>query len=313
MGKCVHVTNVDGYHPHHGCLDRPFTPEEIPTITEIPPENNQVKEIKLTVTIKGECWCWLCKSHGPEKICPRKDEIDTEYGRQRLKELLQEMVKPQERLGVELDRNGATPEVDQEAWFLETPSYSTEKGELVGPKIVQPPQGKTPHIKPVELGGGAQWPTKPTTTTPSKSPGNAVGQSPTKLSQKSTAGSGGTRDDQEEEQFPPRPPPRGNSGGEGGGDGNGGGGGDDDGDDDDEEEDKDDEDTETLTVKMGKNKMCQEEEVVEVMNHHLIQGVEMWDLEVEGDTEAKEDDEVGQVHRVYQVHRGHRDLKALRV
>ena len=73
---------------------------------------------------------------------PRKDEIDTESGRQRLKELLQEMVKPQERLGVELDRNGATPKVDQEAWLLETPSYSTGKGELVGPKIVQPPQGK---------------------------------------------------------------------------------------------------------------------------------------------------------------------------
>ena len=33
-------------------------------------------------------------------------------------------------------------------------SISTEKGELIGPKIVQPPQGKTPHIKLVELGGG---------------------------------------------------------------------------------------------------------------------------------------------------------------
>ena len=228
-------------HPHRGCLDRPFTPEEILTITEIPPENSQVKEIKLMVPIKGEHWCWLCKSHSPEKICPRKDEIDTEYGRQRLKEFLQEMVKPQERLGVELDRNGATPEVDQEAWLLETLSYSTGKGELVGPKIVQPPQGKTPHIKAVELGGGAQWPSKPTTTTPSKSPGNAVEQSPTKLSQKPTAGRGGTRDDQEEEQFPPRPPPRENGGGGGGGDGNGGGGGGDD------DEDEDDEDTETVT------------------------------------------------------------------
>ena len=150
------------------------------------------------------------------------------------------MVKPQERLGVELDRNGATPEVDQEAWHLEIPSYSTGKGELVGPKIVQPPQGKTPHIKPVELGGGAQWPSKPTTTTPSKSPGNAVGQSPTKHSQKPTAGRGGNRDDQEEEQLSPRPHPRGNGGG-----GGGGGGGDDDGDE--EEDDEDDEYTETVT------------------------------------------------------------------
>ena len=23
-------------HPHHGCLDRPFTPENIPTLTEVP-------------------------------------------------------------------------------------------------------------------------------------------------------------------------------------------------------------------------------------------------------------------------------------
>ena len=42
-------------------------------------------------------------------------------------ELLQEMVKPQERLGVELDRNGVTLGV-KEAWLLEIPSYSTEKG-----------------------------------------------------------------------------------------------------------------------------------------------------------------------------------------
>ena len=223
-------------HPHCGCLDRPFTPEEIPTITEIPPENSQVKEIKLTVPIKGKHWCWLCKSHSPEKICPWKDEIDTEYGRQGLKELLQEMVKPQKRLEVELYRNGVISEVDQEAWLLEIPSNSTEKGELIGPKIIQPPQGKMPHIKSIELGGRAQWPSKPTTTTPSKSPGNVVGQSPTKLSQKPTAGRGRTRDDQEEEQFLPRPPPRENDGGGGGGDDNGGG-----------DDDDDNKDTETVT------------------------------------------------------------------
>ena len=33
------------------------------------------------------------------------------------------MVKPQEGLGIELDRNGVTSEVNQEAWLLETPSY----------------------------------------------------------------------------------------------------------------------------------------------------------------------------------------------
>ena len=152
------------------------------------------------------------------------------------------MVKSQERLGAELDNNGVIPELNQK-----TPSYSIEKGELIGPKIVQPPQDKTPHIKPVELGGGAQWPSKPTTTTSSKSPGDVVEQSPTKWRQKPTAGRDGTRDDQEEEQFLPMPPPKGNGGGGDGGDGNGGGGDDDDDEGDDEEEDEDDEDTEKVT------------------------------------------------------------------
>ena len=151
FGQVCPCNKCGWIHPHHGCLPTTFTPEEIPPITEIPPEYSPIKEVKLTVPIKGEHWCWLCKSHGPEKICPRKDEIDTEYGRQRLKELLQEMVKSQERLGVELDSNGVIPEVNQK-----TPSYSIEKGEPIGPKIVQPPQDKTPHIKPVELGGGVE-------------------------------------------------------------------------------------------------------------------------------------------------------------
>ena len=54
----------------------------------------------------------------------------------------------------------------------------------------------------------------------------------------------------------------------------------------------------------------QEEEVVEVMDHHLIWGLEMWDLEVEGDIEVREDKEGGQVHRVHQMYK---DLRALRV
>ena len=40
-------------HPHHGLLDRPFTPENVPTITEVPPEDSKTKEIRLTVPIKG--------------------------------------------------------------------------------------------------------------------------------------------------------------------------------------------------------------------------------------------------------------------
>ena len=121
FGQVCPCNKCGWIHPHRGCLDRPFTPEEIPTITEVPPENNLNEEIKLTVPIKGERWCWLCKSHGPEKICPRKDEIDTEYDRQRLKELLQDMLKPQESLGEEWNNNDVTSKVSQEEWLLETP------------------------------------------------------------------------------------------------------------------------------------------------------------------------------------------------
>ena len=80
-------------HQHHGCPERPFTPEDIPTITEVPPEGVEPKTIKLTLPIEGVEWCWLCGSRGPEEIRPRRDEIDTEFGHQRLKELLQQMVK----------------------------------------------------------------------------------------------------------------------------------------------------------------------------------------------------------------------------
>ena len=80
----------------------------------------------------------MCKSHGPEKVCPRKDEIGTEYGRQRLKELLQEMVKSEERLKLEQRVNCITPEINQAAWTLETPPFVAEKGEPMGPKVVHP-------------------------------------------------------------------------------------------------------------------------------------------------------------------------------
>ena len=123
-------------HPHHGCLDRPFTPEEIPTITEVSSEDSETKEIKLTVPIKGKCWCRLCKSHGPEKACPRKDEIGTEYGRQRLKELLQEMVKSEEKPKLDKGKNGKIPGIDQRAWVLEVPPSEITKKEFVGPKVV---------------------------------------------------------------------------------------------------------------------------------------------------------------------------------
>ena len=43
----------------------------------------------------------------------------------------------------------------------------------------------------------------------------------------------------------------------------------------------------------------QKVEEVEVMNHHLAQELEIWDLEVDEDTEVKKDGEGGQAHRVY--------------
>ena len=292
-------------HPHHGCLDRPFTPEEIPTITEVPQEDSKTKEIKLTVPIKGKCWCWLCKPHGPEEVCPRKDEISTEYGRQRLKELLQEMVKAEERVDQGEEKNGEVPKENQETWFLGTQPSIITKGEPMGPKPIQPPEGKKSHIKPYEMGGGAQWATKPTTSTPSKDTSSTGGQPPRKSTQ-GTFNVRGSRDRQGEEQPPPRLPPKEN--GRGGGNGNGG----DDGDDDDDDDDVDeyDEDTQSLRVKMVKIQMHLEDQEEEVMDHHPTQELEMWDQEVEGDIEVKED---GQVHRVYQVYKDHRDLRALRV
>ena len=152
FGQVCPCNKCGWIHPHHGSLDRPFTPEEITTITEVPPEDSKIKGIKLILPIKGMCWCWLCKSHGPEKIGPRKDEIGTEYGRQRLKELLQEMVKAEENSQLDQEENDEIPKIDQEAQFLGTPPFVTTEGEPVGPKVIQPSEGKKPHIKPIEVG-----------------------------------------------------------------------------------------------------------------------------------------------------------------
>ena len=179
-GQVCSCNKCGWIHPHHGCLDRSFTLEEIPTITEIPPEDIETNEITLTVPIKGKHWCWLCKSHGPEEVCPRKDEVSTEYGRQRLKELLQEMVKAEEKSKLDQGENGKIPEVDQRVWVLGPPPLVTTREEFVGPNVIQPPEGKTPHVKPVEVGGGAQWASKPATSTPSKEMGSTGGQPPRK-------------------------------------------------------------------------------------------------------------------------------------
>ena len=53
----------------------------------------------------------------------------------------------------------------------------------MGPKVVQPSEGKIPGVKPIELGDGARWPSKPTTSTPSKHMGSSGGQPPGKSTQ----------------------------------------------------------------------------------------------------------------------------------
>ena len=113
-------------HPHHGCPEGPFTPEDIPTITEVPPEGVEPKRIKLTLPIEGMEWCWLCGSHGPKEICPRRDEIDTEFGHQRLKELLQQIVKVEGKLGKGTEIVDKIPGVGEEINFLGTPQIKNQ-------------------------------------------------------------------------------------------------------------------------------------------------------------------------------------------
>ena len=84
--------------------------------------------------------------------------------------------------------------------------------------------------------GGAQWPTKPTTSIPSKDTNSTGGQPPRKSAQ-GTFNVRGSKDRQGEEQPPSRPPPKENGGG--GGNGNGG--------DDEDGEDEGDEYTDTVT------------------------------------------------------------------
>ena len=221
------------------------------------------------------------------------------------------MVKAGEKVDQGEEKNGEVPKESQETWFLWTQPSIITKGEPVGPKTIQPPEGKKHHIKPFEMGGGVQWPTKLTTSTPSKNT-SSVGEQPPRKSAQGTFNvrGRGARNGKGEEQPLPRPPPKENGGGGGNGNGNGG----DDGDDDDEEE-EDDEDTDTVNE-------SENGEDPDASGGGRVPGapgggdgpppnpgVGMWDLEVEGGMEVKEDEEGGQVHRVYQVYRDHRYLR----
>ena len=44
-------------YPHHGCPERSFMQEDIPTITEVLLEGVEPKKIKLTLPIEGMEWC----------------------------------------------------------------------------------------------------------------------------------------------------------------------------------------------------------------------------------------------------------------
>ena len=263
-GHCGQVCprNKCGWiHSNHGCPEIPFTPEGIPTITEVPLEGVEPKKVKLTLPIEGMEWCWLCGSRRHEEICPRRDEIDTEFGYQRLKELLQQIVKAEGKLGKGTEMIDKIPGVEEEMNFLGTLPFQVPDKKSVGPQLIQPLEGKKPNAKPIKVGGGPQWPSKPSTSTPVRGTWGTKGQSADKPTKgvPSTGREEGNRS-QREDQPPSRPPPKDDRGGGRSGNGNGGGGDsdddgdngdddedDDDNDDDDEGDDEDGEDTELVT------------------------------------------------------------------
>ena len=224
-------------HPNHGCPERPFTPEDIPTITEVPPEGVEPKTIKLTLPIEGMEWCWLCGLHGPKEICPRRDEINTEFGCQRLKELLQQIVKAEGKGTVIIDK---IPGVEEEINFLGTPPFPVPDKNQLAHSLYSHQRERNPMLNQLRWGGGPQWPSKPSTNTPVRGTGGTKGQppgKPTKGVPSNVSGEGNRN--QGEDQPPPRPPPRDDGGGGRNGDGNGNGGSGGDDDDDDEGDDED--------------------------------------------------------------------------
>ena len=72
------------------------------------------------------------------------------------------------------------PGIEEEIYFLGTPPFPVPDKKPVGPRLIQPPEGKKPHIKPIEVGGGPQWPSKPSTSTPVRGTGGTKGQPPGK-------------------------------------------------------------------------------------------------------------------------------------
>ena len=179
MVKYVHVTNVFGYihimAVHRDLLHQKIYPPSQKYLLKVLNLKNQIN-----ITHRGIEWCWLCGSHGGEEICPRKDEIDTEFGHQRLKELLQQVVKAEGKLGKGTEITDKIPGVEEEINILGTPPFSVPDKNPVCPQLIQPPDRKKPYVKPIEVADGPQWPSKPSTSTPVRGTGGTKGQPPGK-------------------------------------------------------------------------------------------------------------------------------------
>ena len=238
------------------------------------------------------------------------------------------MVKAEEKGDVGEEKNGEVSKENQETWFLGTQPFVTTKGEPMGPKIIQPPEGKKPQIKPIDAGGrvepNGQLNQQPVPHLKAQVvQGDNLQENPHKGHQilegeKVEMNRGRNNHHQDlllgkmaevEEmvmiivvmmemtmkmmmQMMMRRRMR-----------------------------MMETQKQSLRVKVAKIQMHlvvrvyqeNQEEEMEVMDHHLIWGLEMWNLEVEGDIKVREDKEHAQVHRVCQVYRDHKDLKALRV
>ena len=137
------------------------------------------------------------------------------------------------------------PGVEEEINFLGTPPFPVPDKKSVDSLLIQPPEGKKPHIKPIEVGGGSQWPSKPSMSTPVRGTGGTRGQLPGKPTKGVPPTGRGESNGNQGGQTPPRPPPKNDE--EGGRNGNGDDGGGEDDDNDGDDDDDDEEDTESVT------------------------------------------------------------------
>ena len=126
-----------------------------------------------------------------------------------MKELLQHIVKVKGKLGKGTEMIDKIPGVEEEINFLGTPPFPVPDKKSIGPQLIQPPEGKKPHVKPIEVGGGPQWPSKPSTSTTVRGTGGTKGQPPDKPTKGvPSTGRGESNRNQREDQPQSRPPPK---------------------------------------------------------------------------------------------------------